>query len=142
LSCYKFKLFILAFCCQPNWKSVTRLGQKSHICGICKYNITELFNIKWYLFKSTLSFSLKCLDKFYYLPILLSTSKIAPNMIIFPVGLSWKKNVKTKLLKKYTLFLWKDWRKHKNTWKPGCFWCHHRYWRWSKHIYLRWKEAI
>jgi len=62
----------------------TRFGQKLHNCCIHAYNIIELFNKKWYSLKIIRIFFIKMSHN---LPILLFTSKVASNTVIFPVGL-------------------------------------------------------
>lgn len=63
--------------CHNIWAKVTQSSFER--------TITKLFNKKWHLLKSTASFSPKCPNKAHYLSILVFTSKIAPNVLIFLV---------------------------------------------------------
>jgi len=79
-------IFVNFFNFWNSLKSVARFGQKLYKCCIHVQHYQRIVSKRCYLLKSIISFLSKCLNKSDNLPVLIFTSKIMPNTVIFPVG--------------------------------------------------------
>jgi len=78
----------------PSWKKINLTGRVSHCLGksytvvVCTHIIVLWFRVvkNWYGLKSTIYILSNCPNKSHNLPILLFTSKILPDTIIFGKG--------------------------------------------------------